>query len=113
MEGVLIFQFVAPLCYLNVGVFRSRILIESKVDPLASLNTTEDGCFMKGYLKVRFVCGVRYVVFLPGGADEACMICTRYSRCQCVSLGLCQLECMDVRCAVVVEFSRVCIACCY
>lgn len=69
MEGVLIFQFVAPLCYLNVGVFRSRILIESKVDPLASLNTTEDGCFMKGYLKVRFVCGVRFVC-IPSQVEQ-------------------------------------------
>ena len=58
MEGVLIFQFVAPLCYLNVGVFRSRILIESKVDPLASQGNTDDGCFMKGYMKVRMMCMV-------------------------------------------------------
>lgn len=58
VDGVLIFQFVAPLCYLNVGVFRSRILIESKIDPLASLNNTEEGCFMKGYLKVRLVCAM-------------------------------------------------------
>lgn len=62
VEGVVIFQFVAPLCYLNVGVFRSRLLIECKVDPLSSLSNSKDGCFMKGYLKVRFVCGVTYTV---------------------------------------------------
>ena len=56
VEGVLIFQFVAPLCYLNVGVFRSRLLIECKVDPLSSLSSSQDGCFMKGYSKVRSGC---------------------------------------------------------
>ena len=48
-----IFQFNAPLYFANVGVFRSRLYIETGVNP-SEFEETVVGCFKQCCTQVRF-----------------------------------------------------------
>lgn len=57
LPGILIFRFVAPLCYVNAMVFRKRLVTAAGVDPALTLTEEVDGCLMVGFKKVCvFVC---------------------------------------------------------
>ena len=53
LPGILIFRFVAPLCYVNAMVFRTRLVTAAGVDPALALTEEVDGCLMVGLKKVR------------------------------------------------------------
>ena len=52
IPGIVIFRFIAPLCYLNSKVFYSRMIIEGGMDPAKLLQKKEVGCFQSGFQKV-------------------------------------------------------------
>ena len=52
IPGVMIFRFQAPLCFVNSGVFRSRLEIACNV--YKKINVEErDGCIKQLFLMVR------------------------------------------------------------
>ena len=52
IPGIVIFSFFSPLCYLNAGVFRSKLVIKAKVDPSKNEKGEGTGCWKAAYLKV-------------------------------------------------------------
>ena len=72
LPGILIFRFVAPLCYVNAMVFRTRLVTAAGVDPALALTEEVDGCLMVGFKKVHMYIGVVCVGVGWGG------VCTVY-----------------------------------
>ena len=67
LPGILIFRFVAPLCYVNAMVFRTRLVTAAGVDPALALTEEVDGCLMVGLKKVRTY--VRRCAVCVGGVE--------------------------------------------
>ena len=53
VPGVYIFQFNAPLYFANVGVFRSKLNIETGTNPEELGPTMAQGCIQHGCTRVR------------------------------------------------------------
>jgi MFS superfamily sulfate permease-like transporter len=51
LPGIIIFRFFSPLCYLNTGVFRAKLVLKAGIDP--TVNEDEGtGCWKAAYNKV-------------------------------------------------------------
>ena len=85
LPGILIFRFVAPLCYVNAMVFRTRLVTAAGVDPALALTEEVDGCLMVGFKKVHTYIGVVWCVC--GGGEVECALCTYV--CAVLRMGLC------------------------
>ena len=78
LPGILIFRFVAPLCYVNAMVFRTRLVTAAGVDPALALTEEVDGCLMVGLKKVHMYIGV---VCVGGVGWSVHRICTYVQYC--------------------------------
>jgi hypothetical protein len=53
LPGILIFRFVAPLCYVNGLVFRTRLVTAAGIDPAVALTEDSENCLKVGCRKLK------------------------------------------------------------
>ena len=54
IPSIYIYQFNAPVYFANVGVFRARLFLETKINP-SELGEGKQGCIQQGCLRVSIV----------------------------------------------------------